>query len=212
MTARKFGGATARDAVLARIRTALADVPADEPPAAPAPRVDPAPGDVDRFAERAADYRATVVRVNAGEVAAAVAAACERHEARRLLVPEGLPSTYAPNGLELLADAPPLDRDTLATADGVLTTCALAIAETGTIILDAGAGQGRRALTLLPDLHICVVPTERIVANVPDAITRLEGASAPITFISGPSATSDIELNRVEGVHGPRRLEIIIAG
>ena len=214
MTARELGGATARDTVLARIRTALADVPADEPPAAPAPRVDPAPGDVDRFAERAADYRATVVRVDAGEVAAAVAAACERHDARRLLVPEGLQSTYAPEGLELLADttAAPLDRDTLAGADGVLTTCALAIAETGTIILDAGAGQGRRALTLLPDLHICVVPTDRIVANVPDAIARLNGATAPITFISGPSATSDIELKRVEGVHGPRRLEIIVAG
>jgi L-lactate dehydrogenase complex protein LldG len=214
MTARDFGGAPARDAVLARIRTALADVPADEPPAAPAPHVHPAPGDVDRFAERAADYRATVVRVDAGEVAAAMAAACERHDARRLLVPEGVPSTYTPEDLELLADttAAPLDRDTLAGADGVLTTCALAIAETGTIILDAGPGQGRRALTLLPDLHICVVPTDRIVANVPDAIAQLNGASAPVTFISGPSATSDIELKRVEGVHGPRRLEIIIAG
>ena len=205
---------SARDEILARIRTALADVPADEAPAAPAPHVDPAPGDVDRFAERAADYRATVVRVAAAEVATAVAAACERHAARRLLVPEGVPSTYAPEGLELLVDTAeaPLDRDTVAGADGVLTTCALAIAETGTIILDAGPGQGRRALTLLPDLHICVVPTDRIVANVPDAIARLDGASAPITFISGPSATSDIELNRVEGVHGPRRLEIIVAG
>ncbi len=141
-----------------------------------------------------------------------MAAACERHDATRLVVPEGLPPSYAPEGLELLADAPPLDRDTLATADGVLTTCALAIAETGTIILDAGAGQGRRALTLLPDLHICVVPTDRIVANVPDAIAQLATTRAPVTFISGPSATSDIELNRVEGVHGPRRLEIIIAG
>ncbi len=203
---------SARDEILARIRTALADVPGDEPAAAPAPRVDPAPADVDRFAERAADYQATVVRVAAGEVASAVAAACERHDARRLLVPEGLPSTYAPDGLELLADTPPLERDTVATADGVLTTCALAIAETGTIILDAGPGQGRRALTLLPDLHICVVPADRIVANVPDAIAQLSGATTPITFISGPSATSDIELNRVEGVHGPRRLEIIVAG
>jgi L-lactate dehydrogenase complex protein LldG len=202
---------SARDEILGRIRTALADVPADEPAAATLRPVDPAPGDVDRFAERAADYRATVVRVAAGEVASAVAAACERHDARRLVAPEGLPDDWAPEAAELLVDAP-LDRDTVAGADGVLTTCALAIAETGTIVLDAGAGQGRRALTLLPDLHICVVPADRIVAGVPDAIARLAATRAPITFISGPSATSDIELNRVEGVHGPRRLEIIVAG
>jgi L-lactate dehydrogenase complex protein LldG len=205
---------SARDEILTRIRTALSDVPADEPSAAPAPRVDPEPGDVGRFAERAADYRATVVRVAAGEVATAVTAACERHDARRLLAPDGLPSNHAPTTVELLTDATqaPLDRDTVAGADGVLTTCALAIAETGTIILDAGPGQGRRALTLLPDLHICIVPADRIVANVPDAIAHLNGATVPVTFISGPSATSDIELNRVEGVHGPRRLEIIVAG
>jgi L-lactate dehydrogenase complex protein LldG len=202
---------SARDEILGRIRTALADVPADEPAAATLRPVDPAPGDVDRFAERAADYRATVVRVAAGEVASAVAAACERHDARRLVAPDGLPDDWAPEAAELLVDAP-LDRDTVAGADGVLTTCALAIAETGTIVLDAGAGQGRRALTLLPDLHICVVPADRIVAGVPDAIARLAATRAPITFISGPSATSDIELNRVEGVHGPRRLEIIVAG
>ena len=180
------------DEILARIRTALADVPADEQAAAPAPHLDPAAGDVGRFAERAADYRATVVRVDDGKVAAASAAACERHDARRVVVPEGLPSTFAPDGLELLADTPPLDRDTLATADGVLTTCALAIAETGTIILDAGAGQGRRALTLLPDLHICIVPTDRIVANVPDAIAQLDGTSAPVTLIQAhpPRTTS----------------------
>ena len=203
----------ARDEILTRIRAALADVPADEPAAATLDPVAVAPGDVERFAERAADYRATVVRVAAGAVAPAVAAACERHDARRLLAPEGLPDGWA-EGVELVADtgAAPLDRDTLATADGVLTTCALAIAETGTIVLDAGPGQGRRALTLLPDLHICVVPAERIVAGVPDAIARLEGTTAPVTFISGPSATSDIELNRVEGVHGPRRLEIVVAG
>ncbi|HET9737143.1 MAG TPA: LUD domain-containing protein [Solirubrobacteraceae bacterium] len=202
---------SARDEILGRIHTALADVPADEPPAALLDPVVAAPGDVDRFAERAADYRATVVR--ADDVAAAVAAACERHDARRLLAPDGLPD-WAPEGVELVTDTPaaPLDRDTVAGADGVLTTCALAIAETGTIILDAGPGQGRRALTLLPDLHICVVPADRIVAGVPDAIAELAATRAPITFISGPSATSDIELNRVEGVHGPRRLEIVIAG
>ena len=203
---------SARDEILGRIRTALADVPADEAPAAALDPVVAAPGDVDRFAERAADYRATVVRVPAHGVAAAVAAACERHDARRLITPEGLPDGSAPDGLELLLDAPLLDRDTVAGADGVLTTCALAIAETGTIILDAGPGQGRRALTLLPDLHICVVPADRVVAGVPDAIAQLDGTAAPVTFISGPSATSDIELNRVEGVHGPRRLEIVIAG
>jgi L-lactate dehydrogenase complex protein LldG len=202
---------SARDEILGRIRTALADVPADEPAAARLRPVHPAPGAVDRFAERAADYRATVVRVETGEVTSAVAAACERHDARRLVAPDGLPEGWAPEAVELLVDAP-LDRDTVAGADGVLTTCALAIAETGTIILDAGAGQGRRALTLLPDLHICVVPADRIVAGVPDAIARLAATRAPITFISGPSATSDIELNRVEGVHGPRRLEIIVAG
>jgi L-lactate dehydrogenase complex protein LldG len=202
---------SARDEILGRIRTALADVPADEPAAARLRPIHPAPGDVDRFAERAADYRATVVRVETGEVTSAVAAACERHDARRLVAPDGLPEGWAPEAVELLVDAP-LDRDTVAGADGVLTTCALAIAETGTIILDAGAGQGRRALTLLPDLHICVVPADRIVAGVPDAIARLAATRAPITFISGPSATSDIELNRVEGVHGPRRLEIIVAG
>ncbi len=204
---------SARDEILGRIRTALADVPADEPPAAALEPVVAASGDVDRFAERAADYRATVVRVAAGEVGSAVAAACERHGARRLVAPDGLPE-WAPEGVELVTDtaAAPLDRDLLATADGVLTTCALAIAETGTIILDAGPGQGRRALTLLPDLHICVVPADRIVDGVPDAIAQLDGTAAPVTFISGPSATSDIELNRVEGVHGPRRLEIVIAG
>jgi L-lactate dehydrogenase complex protein LldG len=202
---------SARDEILGRIRTALADVPADEPAAARLRPVHPAPGAVDRFAERAADYRATVVRVETGEVTSAVAAACERHDARRLVAPDGLPEGWAPEAVELLVDAP-LDRDTVAGADGVLTTCALAIAETGTIVLDAGAGQGRRALTLLPDLHICVVPADRIVAGVPDAIARLAATRAPITFIAGPSATSDIELNRVEGVHGPRRLEIIVAG
>jgi L-lactate dehydrogenase complex protein LldG len=205
---------SARDEILGRIRTALADVPADEPPAASLDPVVAASGDVDRFAERAADYQATVVRVPAGEVAAAVVAACERHRAQRLITPDGLPDDFAPEGVELVTDtvAAPLERDVLATADGVLTTCALAIAETGTIILDAGPGQGRRALTLLPDLHICVVPADRIVDGVPDAIASLAATRAPVTFISGPSATSDIELNRVEGVHGPRRLEIVIAG
>ena len=103
----------------------------------------------------------------------------------------------------------------ITSADGVITTCAAAIAETGTIVLDAGPGQGRRAVTLAPDLHVCVVPAGQVLAGVADAIAALQssaGPVSPVTFISGPSATSEIELNRVEGVHGPRRLEIIVAG
>ena len=93
--------------------------------------------------------------------------------------------------------------------DGVITSCAVAIAETGTLILDGSPGQGRRVITLIPDYHLCVVFADQIVADVPDALARLE-ATRPLTMISGPSATSDIELNRVEGVHGPRTLEVII--
>jgi L-lactate dehydrogenase complex protein LldG len=155
---------------------------------------------------------------DADAIAGAIAAACERHGARRMLVPDGLPEGWAPAGVERLPDGAgaPLELAMLTTADGVITTCAMAIAETGTIVLDCGPGQGRRALTLVPDLHVCVVPAGGIVAGVPAAIARLQRpagtAQPPVTFISGPSATSDIELDRVEGVHGPRRLEIIVAG
>ncbi len=114
-------------------------------------------------------------------------------------------------GIEAVPDEPPLSHQALDALDGVLTSCAVAIAETGTIVLDGGAGQGRRALSLLPDYHLCVVLVQQIVGTVPEAIERLE-PNRPQTWISGPSATSDIELQRVEGVHGPRNLEVLIVG
>jgi L-lactate dehydrogenase complex protein LldG len=130
-------------------------------------------------------------------------------------VPPGFPSAGVPPELEGRYDDPeaPLALSELDRVDGALTTCALAVAETGTIVLDGGAGQGRRALTLLPDLHICVVRATGIVGSLDQAIEALTALSGrPLTFVSGPSATSDVELERVESVHGPRRLEVIVAG
>ncbi len=202
---------SAREEILDRVRAALRDVPAGEALEPPAPyEPPPAPvGDpVALFAERVADYRATVRE--ATDVAATVAAACAEHEARRLGIPGALPAAWRPDGLELIADDG-LSAHDLDALDGALTGCALAIAETGTIILDGGERSGRRALTLVPDLHVCVVERSQVVATVSDAIRALQGARGPFTFVSGPSATSDIELERVEGVHGPRRLEVLLA-
>jgi L-lactate dehydrogenase complex protein LldG len=200
---------SARDDVLARVRAALRDVPPGEPAEPPAYEPPPAPaGDpVARFAERVADYQATVREVD--DLAQTIARVCAQQGAHRLGVPEGLPAEWRPDGIELVDDrgltAPALDA-----LDGALTGCALAIAETGTIVLDGGERSGRRALTLVPDLHVCVVERGQVVATVPEAIRALHGSRGPFTFVSGPSATSDIELDRVEGVHGPRRLEVLI--
>ncbi|MBK9711994.1 MAG: LUD domain-containing protein [Kouleothrix sp.] len=210
----------ARNEILRRIRDALRDVPASERPGdVPVAReyrsagAEPREALVERFAERVAEYKARVRRVTAAELPAAIAAACAERGVRRLVVPADLPDDWAPPGVELLRDDG-LTHEQLDTSDGVLTGCALGIAQTGTIVLDAGVAQGRRALTLLPDYHLCVVRAEQIVELVPEAVERLgpavREARRPITLISGPSATSDIELNRVEGVHGPRTLEVLI--
>jgi L-lactate dehydrogenase complex protein LldG len=198
---------SARDDVLARVRAALRDVPAGEPAQPPRYEPPPAPGGdvVERFVERVSDYRATVRE--ADDVAAVVAQVCAEHEARRLGVPPGLP--WRTDAVELVDDHG-LSAAELDALDGALTGCALAIAETGTIVLDGGERSGRRALTLVPDLHLCVVERAQVVATVPDAIRALDGRRGPFTFVSGPSATSDIELDRVEGVHGPRRLEVLL--
>jgi L-lactate dehydrogenase complex protein LldG len=200
----------ARELMLARVRAALADRP--RPPAIPDVPALPPPADaVALFAERAGEYRARVHQAGADGVAGAVAAICADHGARRLAVPNGLPPEWLPADLEPVPDPPVAELDVL---DGVLTGCAWAIAETGTVVLDGGPGQGRRALTLVPDLHVCVVRAEQVLASVEQAVEHaaaaVRGRRAPLTLIAGPSATSDIELSRVEGVHGPRRLELVI--
>jgi len=129
---------------------------------------------------------------------------------RRVVAPTGVPEAWL-TGVNAVRDDPPLDNDQLDASDGVLTTCALAIAQTGTIVLDGGPGMGRRALTLLPDYHLCVVRTDQLVGSVPEAIRAIQDPTRPLTFISGPSATVDIEMTRVRGVHGPRRLEVVVA-
>lgn len=196
----------ARAAVLGRIRAALASAP---PETVVVPREytrDPltGPPDVERFAEAVAEYRARVHRVT--DIAATVRGLVAPDAT--VLVPADIPADWV-TGVHTVVDAPPLDVSALDRADAVLTGCAVGIAATGTIVLDAGSAQGRRALTLVPDHHICVVRAGQIVDTVPQGFAALD-PTRPLTFISGPSATSDIELERVEGVHGPRTLDVLI--
>lgn len=166
----------------------------------------------ERLVDRLLDYKALVRHSTPDRLAAVVAEALDARGVRRVVVPDGLDQAWlGASGAAQLQDGPgtPLSVADLDGSDGVLTGCTLAVAETGTLILDGRAGQGRRALTLVPDYHLCVVLPESICADVPQAIARLDVAR-PVTMISGPSATSDIELERVEGVHGPRTLEVIV--
>lgn len=193
---------SAREEVLASVRAALAG--ADRSPRAINRdyRSTGGPTDVDLFVDRVADYKAEVIRCRPDEVADAVA---------RVL--QGVRGVVVPPGLGFPVDGALVDdgltADQLDTIEGVVTLAAVAIAETGTIVLTHGPGQGRRALSLVPDLHVCVVAREQVLADVPAAVEALDGEPVT-TWISGPSATSDIELSRVEGVHGPRRLVVVL--
>ncbi len=203
----------ARDVVLGRIRAALGpegDVPEVPRRYRQAGSAAGGPEMVDRFCERVAEYRATVRRVAESDAGAEVAAVCRERGTRRLAVAPG--AAWHVEGVERL-DGGAMAPGDLDAVDGVLTGCALAVAETGTIVLDSSPACGPRALTLVPDHHVCVVVESQIVPGVPDAVTALREAAVagrPITMVSGPSATSDIELQRVEGVHGPRRLDVIV--
>lgn len=203
---------SAREEVLAAVRSALhpaasSPAPVASPPPVPSvPGPDQAPGEevVALFAERVADYRAEVTRCGAAELAEVVSSIVA--DAHGVVVPPGL-------DLEL-PGATSDDDLTAAQLDGieaVVTRASIGIAVTGTVVLDHGRGQGRRAVTLLPDLHVCIVDERQVVSDVGDALARLD-PRRPQTWVSGPSATSDIELSRVEGVHGPRRLHVVLVG
>lgn len=166
-----------------------------------------------QFEDRILDYKAAYTHVSAAELPQAIAAALG--EACRVLVPAGVPSEWLTPGLDVLRDEPRLSNAELDGAEAVLTGCAVAISETGTIILDHREDQGRRALSLIPDLHVCVVRGEQVVQTVRqgvDAVAQSVREGRPLTWLSGGSATSDIELVRVEGVHGPRRLHVMVVG
>ncbi len=192
---------SARDEILGKVRSALSGT-------APAPRPPIPPGSspedvVGLFAERVADYRATVVRCTARTLRTELEAALPEG---RVVVPAGLSVTLPDAVVDDGLSAAELDA-----CVAVVTDATVGIAETGTIVLDHGPGQGRRAITLVPDVHICIVRADQVVADVPDAMPRLD-PTRPLTWISGPSATSDIELDRVEGVHGPRTLVVLLVG
>jgi L-lactate dehydrogenase complex protein LldG len=185
-------------AALGSTPTTLTEVPRDYGPAAGAV-------DLDVLVHRLTDYRATVHRCSDAVVARVVD---EVLGGRRIVVPPGVPGHWLPATGTAVTDEN-LTAEQVAAFDGVVTAAAVAVAETGTVVLVAAPDQGRRVITLLPDVHICVLRTDQVVAGVPDAVVRLD-PHRPLTWISGPSATSDIELNRVEGVHGPRHLHVVI--
>ncbi|UYQ60402.1 LutC/YkgG family protein [Streptomyces peucetius] len=210
---------SSRDRILGRVRQALADVPRDDTPYEQAVEraylrehgTRGAGETVELLAENLADYRAVVHRCDAEGLAETIAGLLAARGASSVLVPPGLDERWlAATTVARVPDRPESTPEELDRVDSVVTGCAVAIAETGTIVLDASPDQGRRRVTLVPDHHICVVRVPgQVVSSVPLALERIDPAR-PSTWISGPSATSDIELDRVEGVHGPRTLEVVL--
>jgi L-lactate dehydrogenase complex protein LldG len=209
----------AREEILRRVRSALIAAPQGRPTETGGDRGIPRdyaqvrelPDRLGLFVARVQDYRATVIRTDEGGVAAAVAKSLVG--ARTVVVPHGFTPSWLPEGLDIVSDEPALRAEELDGLDAVVTLAVVGIAVTGTIVLDHTEGQGRRALTLVPDIHVCVVTADQIVGDVPEAVHRLSSCvqrGRPLTWISGPSATSDIELDRVEGVHGPRTLHVVL--
>ncbi|TDE84850.1 lactate utilization protein C [Deinococcus sp. S9] len=197
--------------ILTRINRAATaeDRPVQRVPVRSSPH--PSAAIVQQFAEYASEYRAHVVQTCRAQLPQALRALLAQRGSERVALPQDLPAEWLPADLSVLRDQP--GTTDLTTVQAVITGCAVAIAETGTVVLDHGVGQGRRALTLVPDHHICVIWEAQVVESVPEAVARLESSvlrGQPLTWISGPSATSDIELSRVEGVHGPRVLDLLL--
>ncbi len=205
---------SAREEVLGRIRTALGtERPQVAVPPLPAPRDLPAAGLLDLLTDRVEDYRATVLRCAPEEVGATVVRGLDLAlgagwSPGDVVVAPGVPAAWRPEGATEDDGRPAVG---LAAFAATLTGVATAVAETGTLVLDGSPLSGRRALSLLPDVLVCVVEAAQVVPDVPDGLERLDPV-APLTMVSGPSATSDIELQRVEGVHGPRTLVVVLAG
>ena len=208
---------SARDEILARVRAATADVTTPTRPAPPAEPEQVAAGSVELFAENVADYRAEVVRVPSTGVPGAVVEVLTRLGLGSVVVPSGLDAAWVSAleaGFDVVREGSAGSASDLDRVDAVVTAAAVGIATTGTVVLDHGPDQGRRELTLVPDTHVCVVREGQVVDDVPDAVRLLGGGAhrgRPLTWVSGPSATSDIELQRVEGVHGPRTLVVVLA-
>ena len=207
---------SARDEVLAKIREALATAEGHAPGEVPREyrgTGEHAPGSeavLAMFAERVEDYKATVVRCGPDEIPAVVSDVLAGWRASHVVVPPDFGIEWLSSGqVRVTVDDGSLTTDDVDAVDAVLTACAVGIAETGTVVLDGSGDQGRRMISLVPDRHLVVVHADQVVQTVPEAVARLD-ATRPLTWISGPSATSDIELDRVEGVHGPRTLAVVL--